>query len=131
MKESNSANYNDWLERGDHDLEDAERLFKNSGHNDTICFHAQQAVEKHLKGYLIYKRVNPRAIHHLEELAKDCAKFDKGFLNFLDECLTLTRYYIETRYPSLVPIEYSVEEAKEALKMAEEITKFVKERLKT
>jgi HEPN domain-containing protein len=105
MRKLNSTNYKDWLEKGDHDLEDANRLLKNGGHTDTICFHAQQAVEKYLKGYLVYKKINPRAIHHLEEIAKDCAKFDKAFLRFLDECLILTRYYIETRYPPLVSIE--------------------------
>lgn len=130
MKKTNSTNYEDWLEKGNHDLEDAKRLLKNSGYTDTICFHAQQAVEKYLKGYLVYKRINPRNIHHLEELAKDCAKFDKEFLKLLDECLILTRYYIETRYPPLIPIEYTKEEAREAIKIAQEIVGFVKERLK-
>ena len=129
MRKNNSVNYKDWMSKGDHDFEDAEKLLKNGGHADTICFHAQQAAEKYLKGYLVYKNVNPRAIHHLEELAKDCAKFEKGFLGFLDECLLLTRYYIETRYPPLVPIEYSREEAKKAVDMAEEIMAFVKELL--
>jgi len=130
MKKVNSTNYKDWLKKGDHDLEDAKRLLKNGGYPDTICFHAQQAVEKYLKAYLIYKKINPRAIHHLEELVKDCARFDKGFLRFLDECLILTRYYIETRYPPLIPIEYSKEEATEAIEMAERIIKFVKMKLK-
>lgn len=130
MRKANSTNYKDWLEKGKHDLEDAKRLLKNGGYTDTICFHAQQAVEKYLKGYLIYKKINPRDIHHLEELAKDCARFDKGFLGFLDECLILTRYYIETRYPPLVSIEYTKEEADKAIRMAEKITGFVKERLR-
>lgn len=49
MKKANSTNYKDWLEKGDHDLEDADRLLKNGGHTDTICFHTQQAVEKYLR----------------------------------------------------------------------------------
>ncbi len=116
MKKADSTNYRDWLEKGGHDLEDGMLLLKNGGYTDTICFHAQQAVEKYLKGYLVYKKNNPRAIHHLEELAKDCAKFDKEFLECLDKCLVLTRYYIETRYPPLVPIEYSREEAAQGCK---------------
>lgn len=130
MKKANSTNYKDWLEKGDHDLEDAQKLLKNGGHTDTICFHAQQAVEKYFKGYLVSKKVNPRGIHHLEELAKDCANFDKGFLELLDECLILTRYYIETRYPPLVPLEYTREEADKALKIAEGIIAFVKANLR-
>lgn len=130
MKKSNSTNYKDWLEKGSHDLEDAKRLLKNGGYTDTICFHCQQAVEKYLKGYLISKGINPRNIHHLEELTKDCAKFNKRFLKFLDKSLILTRYYIETRYPPLVPIEYTKEEAAEAVKMTEQIIKFIKNRLR-
>lgn len=129
MKKTNSTNYKGWFEKGNHNIEDARRLLTNGGYADTICFHAQQAAEKYLKGYLVSKKINPRAIHHLEELAKDCAKFDKDFLRFLDDCLLLTRYYIETRYPPLVPIAYSKKEAEEAVKIAEEIIEFVKEKL--
>lgn len=82
-----------------------------------------------MKGYLVSKEINPPKIHHLEKLAKDCVKFDKGFLEFLDECLLLSRYYIETRYPSLVPIEYTKEEAKKAIETAEKITEFIDNRL--
>lgn len=126
MKGKDSTNYKDWLEKGEHDLEDAQRLLENDGYTDTICFLAQQAAEKYLKGYLVFKKINPRPLHHLEELAKDCAGFEKGFLDWLDECRVLTRYYIETRYPPLVPIEYSKTEAKKAIKTAEDIIEFVK-----
>ena len=130
MRKTNSTNYLDWIERGDHDSEDAARLLKNGGYADTICFHAQQAVEKYLKGFLVYKKINPPQIHHLEELAKHCAKVDKEFLVFLDRCLILTRYYIETRYPPLVTIEYSKDEAIAALKITEEIIEFINDRIK-
>jgi len=129
MKRTDSLNYKDWLEKGSHDLEDAKRLLKNGGYTDTICFLAQQAAEKYLKGYLVAKGINPRAAHHLEELAKDCAGFTKGFLDFLDDYRILTRYYIETRYPPLAPIDYSREEAKKAIASAEKIIDFIEERL--
>lgn len=59
MSKTNSTNYKDWLEKAEHDLEDAKKLLQNGGYTDTICFHAQQAVEKYLKAYLIYKKINP------------------------------------------------------------------------
>ncbi len=130
MKKTNSTNYKSWLEQGNHDFEDAARLLKNGGYPDTICFHAQQAVEKYLKGFLVYNHKNPRAIHHLEELAKDCAEFDKDFLEILDDCLALTRYYIETRYPPLVLIAYTKDEAGKAIIKAEDIIAFVKKKIK-
>ncbi len=129
MKKTNSTNYKAWLEKASHDLEDAKKLLKNGGYADTICFHAQQAVEKYLKGYLVCKKINPRNIHHLEELAKDCAKSNKEFLKYLDECLILTRYYIETRYPPLAPIEHTKAEASRAIETAEKIIEFVKDKL--
>lgn len=130
MKNPDSFNYRDWMEKAGHDLEDAQRLLENNGYTDTICFHAQQAAEKYLKAYLVYRGVNPRAIHHLEELAKDCLRFDKEFECLLDECLLLSRYYIETRYPPLVPIDYSKKEAGRAIEMAERIVLFVEKKMK-
>lgn len=130
MKKTDSVNYWAWLKKGTHDLEDAKRLLENGGYADTICFLAQQAVEKYLKGYLMFKKINPRPLHHLEELAKDCARFEKRFLDFLDDYRILTRYYIETRYPPLVPIEYSKREAKRAIEMAKKIIKFIDSKLK-
>lgn len=129
MKKTNSTNYKDWLEKGEHNLADSKRLLKDGGYADTICFLAHQAVEKYLKGYLVSKEINPPKIHRLEKLAKDCVKFDRGFLEFLDECLLLSRYYIETRYPSLLPIEYTKEEAKKAIETAGKIIEFIEDRL--
>ncbi|MCX6647665.1 MAG: HEPN domain-containing protein [bacterium] len=39
-----------WLDKADMDLRAAEFLITASGFSDVICFHAQQAVEKLLKG---------------------------------------------------------------------------------
>lgn len=129
MKKIDSTNYKDWLEKGNHNLEDAKRLFKNGGYTDTICFLCQQAVEKYLKTYLITKKAVPGPIHHLEDLTRHCAKFEKDFLKFLDVCSLLSRYYIETRYPPLVPIEYTKEETAKAIAIAEEIIEFIENRL--
>ena len=120
----------EWFERGDHDIESSELLFNANGYTDTICFHAHQAVEKYLKGYLLYQGDRPRKIHNLEELAKDCATFDKNFLNYLDDCLFLTRYYIETRYPTSFPYNYPREEAKKAIETANVIIKFIRNKFK-
>jgi len=129
MRKTNSTNYVEWFKKAGHDLEDAVRLLHNDGYADTICFLSQQAVEKALKGYLVYCRINPRAIHQLEDLARDCAKINKDFLKILEDCFILTRYYIETRYPPVMPIEYKREEAQKAVKTAEKIMEFVKEKI--
>ena len=43
-----------WFERGNDDLRACEILMKENGTPNTICFHAQQAAEKYLKGFLAY-----------------------------------------------------------------------------
>lgn len=130
MKNADSTNYKDWITKGRHDFEDAKRLLESGGYADTICFLCQQAVEKYLKGYLVFKKTKPRAIHKLEDLANDCAKLDKSFSTIADECLFLSGYYIETRYPPLMPIEYPKKEALKAVETTEGILKFIVNRLK-
>ena len=41
-----------WFRKTDSDLADARRTTAGEGPYDTACFHAQQAVEKYLKGVL-------------------------------------------------------------------------------
>lgn len=41
-----------WFRKADSDLADARRTTASEGPYDTACFHAQQAVEKYLKGVL-------------------------------------------------------------------------------
>lgn len=130
MKKADSTNYKDWIEKGNHDFEDAKRLLGSGGYADTICFLCQQAVEKYLKGYLVFKKVKPRAIHALEDLANECAELDISFFNIADECLFLSGYYIETRYPPLVSIEYTKKEALKAVEAAKDILKLIASRLK-
>ncbi|ODS35974.1 MAG: hypothetical protein A7316_10480 [Candidatus Altiarchaeales archaeon WOR_SM1_86-2] len=77
----------EWFLKGNHDIETAQLLFDERGYNEVICFHIHQAVEKYLKGFLIYKGIRYKWIHDLEELAKACGDIDKEFLNYLDECV--------------------------------------------
>lgn len=44
----------EWIERGKHDLEVAKILLTEEEYSDIVLFHIHQAVEKHLKGFLIY-----------------------------------------------------------------------------
>ncbi|HID19880.1 MAG TPA: HEPN domain-containing protein [Methanophagales archaeon] len=45
----------EWIERGKHDLEVAKILLAEKEYSDVVLFHIHQAVEKYLKGFLIYK----------------------------------------------------------------------------
>lgn len=41
-----------WFRKGDSDLATAQLIAHSNGPYDTACFHAQQAAEKYLKGFL-------------------------------------------------------------------------------
>lgn len=61
-----------WLRKGESDLIAGKRIAESEGPYDTACFHAQQAVEKFLKGFLAFhERPIPRT-HDLEELVELC-----------------------------------------------------------
>jgi len=95
-----------------------------------ICFHIHQTIEKYLKGFLIYNGVGYKRIHDLEELAKACSDIDSEFLNYLDECSTITEYYFESRYPLGDIIDYPLEEVKESLDFAYKIIDFIDDKIK-
>jgi HEPN domain-containing protein len=44
-----------WFLKGESDLSAAHRILDGEGPYDTACFHAQQAAEKFLKGFLALK----------------------------------------------------------------------------
>ncbi len=48
-----------WIIKGDHDLGTAKITYLNiPEYLDTITFHCQQAVEKHLKAYLVFQSMS-------------------------------------------------------------------------
>lgn len=120
-----------WFAKAKADLESAEILFREGGATDTVCFLCQQAVEKYLKGFLIFKKKKFGKIHDLAVLLALCGEIDKDFLNWYEPAEKLTGYYIETRYPADIPVSYSPHEAKEALRQAGEIIEFTKKKVKS
>jgi len=125
MKENNKKSVQEWLVKGDHDIETAQFLFEKHGHTDIIGFLIQQAIEKYLKGYLIYHGWELKKIHDLQELINEATKIDKGFETFLDSCINISKYYVDTRYPGF-PTRYSRQEIKKSLGTASKIIEKVK-----
>ena len=121
MDEAFKRQAEEWFVRGRHDIETAQLLFDQRGHTDSIAYHIQQAIEKHLKGYLVLHGKKPPKIHELDTLLKHISDFDKDFIGFLDLCEKASRYYLEDRYPPGPPVEYSYEEIQEDLDRATEL----------
>jgi len=134
MKNKNQQKYKqlaeEWFLKGNHDIETAQLLFDKEGYNEVICFHIHQAIEKYLKGFLVYNGVRHKRIHDLEELIKACGDIDSNFLNFLDECSSITEYYFESRYPLGDIINYPLERVKESLDAAYNIIGLIDDKMK-
>ena len=113
-----------WFESAKRALEDGFLLEKTGGHSETICFQCHQAVEKYLKGFIVFNGTDIKddfMIHNLPRLLDYCVKFDASLEELRVYCIALNKYYIESRYPPDAPKDYPKEEVKQALQSAKEI----------
>ena len=118
----------EWFERGRHDIETAQLLYDERGHTDSIAYHIQQAVEKYLKGYLVFHGRKPPRIRDLDTLLNHITAFDDSFNDFLELCEKASRYYIEDRYPPVPVVEYEYNEIKTDLDKAWRLIRKVREK---
>ena len=118
-----------WIEKADEDLKFS-RISLEEGLEfyPQICFLLHQAVEKYLKAFIIACELDFQKIHDLGRLVQICAQKDDAFNQYFDKIADLNSYYIETRYPDY-EVQVSKSQAENALKLAEEISKFVKHKL--
>lgn len=90
----------EWLNRARSDLALAERRTPDVYLED-LCFHAQQAAEKAIKGVLIHLQVEFPYIHDLGQLLQLVARTGVTISEDLREAETLTRFAVVSRYPGL------------------------------
>ncbi len=91
-----------WLEFAREDFVLAEVALEKKIYNQ-VCFHAQQGVEKALKGFLRTQSRSVPKVHVLNELVALCREIDSSFSKLEQTCLKLDRFYILTRYPDALP----------------------------
>lgn len=113
-----------WFEKVRHDLRTAEvALAQTPPITDTAGFHAQQAVEKMLKAYLVWRGCEFEKIHDLRMLAQACAQYEKAFTDWIERVAPLSAYAVRFRYPGSA--EPSAEEVRAVLDVANDVWKFV------
>ncbi|TAL58007.1 MAG: HEPN domain-containing protein [Bacteroidetes bacterium] len=116
-----------WFEKADHDIIAAKSLIEiRPLILDVACFHCQQAVEKYLKAFLVYKEVDFEKTHNIRLLQNKCAAMDADFSQL--DFKNLNTFAVDARYPDF--ISPSVEEAKEYLIIAEKIKELVISKVK-
>ena len=95
----------EWFQYADMDLASAEYLHgMHPQPLEIICYHCQQSVEKYLKGYLIFKGVEPPKTHDLVDLNDLCFEYDARYGDIDKCCAVLTRYGVQPRYPQEIGI---------------------------
>ena len=112
MDEAIKKQAQEWFERGRRDFETAKLLYVNRGYADSIAYHIHQAIEKFLKGYLVFNGAKPPRIHELDTLLNKIIDFDKEFIKFLELCEKTSLYYFETRYPPGPPVDHDLDHIK-------------------
>jgi len=118
-----AAHARGWFLKADSDLADARRTVVSAGPFDTACFHAEQAAEKYLKGFLAFLEEPIPRTHDVEELQRVCLPF-AVHSKFTEIDLTaLSDYGVPSRYD----LEFwpDRETAADALHLAEQVREIV------
>jgi len=110
----------EWLKAAKSDYQYARVGIEEKKVFPQIAFLAQQSVEKFLKAFLVFHRVEPPRIHELPKLLDECVRIEPKLKKLRDACELLTGFYIEARYPPDIP-EYSRTEILEAFKSAQKV----------
>lgn len=119
----------EWLNRARSNLAQA-RAFQPGVYFEDLCFNAQQAAEKAIKALLLHRGIYFPYIHDLAELLRLLEQRGEDIPPPVRDAKQLTDYAVEARYPG--PLEpVSREEYKEALALAEEVVRWVEERLRS
>jgi HEPN domain-containing protein len=116
----------EWLIKADNDLTTAAHTLTlgKDCPTDTVCFHAQQCVEKYIKALLVFRATVFPKTHNIRELRgllppKLRPKLDSKVQD------RLTRYATVGRYPGGGP-EVTLAEARQAVAIARRVRKEVR-----
>ncbi|MDA8325330.1 MAG: HEPN domain-containing protein [Nitrospiraceae bacterium] len=89
---------------------------------ETVCFHAQQCIEKYLKAFLVMKNIAFPKTHDIVSIVGLLPAMP--ILMSTDEQELLTGYAVTVRYPG--DVEPSLTEARNAVKIARRVRKDIR-----
>ncbi|MBW8049769.1 MAG: HEPN domain-containing protein [Cytophagales bacterium] len=118
-----------WIIKGDHDLGTSKLTLEHiAEYKDIIGFHCQQAVEKYLKGYLIFLDIDFEHKHNLTyllDLISSKDKFSDQYYKMVDK---LEDYAVEIRYPEKI-VEPTDKELQDAINIADKFRKIILDKM--
>ena len=97
----------EWFRYSQNDLISARHLFENvyPKQIEIACYLSQQCAEKSLKGFLIFKDIDPPRTHDLVKLCQLCINYDSTFSKISNICSDLTPYGVGVRYPNQLTVD--------------------------
>jgi HEPN domain-containing protein len=122
--------YESWIDRAKSSYELA-KIADNIGihiYYEDLCYQVQQAVEKALKGLLIYYGFEPEFTHNIEILLTALEKHTKIPEN-IKESMKLTIYAVQTRYPGEYD-EVTKEEYMKSIRIAKNCLDWIDNKIK-
>lgn len=126
MSDRNVDFCREWLKKANHNLITARSVLSlEDGPTDTPCFHAQQAVEKALKGMLTFHGEAFGRTHDLLALLDLVSPFLPELARFEEALGAMSDYAVETRYPGDA-MEPDRIDAIEALQVAGQVVAMIK-----
>ena len=121
------SSYEEWLKRARSSLELAKYSNNELVYYEDLCFQIQQAVEKGLKGLLIYYGVEPERTHHLSVLLQKLEEYTE-IDDEIKEVLKLYNFAVQTRYPGEYE-EIEKEEYEQSIIIAEKCLSWIDEKI--
>ena len=115
--------YESWINRAISSYSLSRAMVNDDVYYEDLCYQAQQAVEKALKGLLIYYGVEPEFTHNIGVLLNELEKHTE-IPNAVKEAIKLTNYAVQTRYPGAYE-DITKTEYEEAVKIATDCLEWV------
>lgn len=127
----NEETVRNWIRKAENDLKiGKDELSFPEPATDMVCFHMQQCAEKYLKAFLIFHGKEYPKTHRLAVLISLCAQIDREFERLMGEGVDrLSRYAAALRYGEEFYMP-DVDEAQQAIELAERTKRFVLDKLK-
>jgi len=127
MDEVHAALTRRWLAKAANDLRAADLVSAApDGPLDTAIYHCQQAAEKAVKGFLIFRDEPFEKTHDIVRVVRLAERFEPTFETLVEQARLLTPLAWQFRYPSEVPDDEPTRaQFEEALREAHEIYNFV------
>lgn len=130
MDEQRLITVRQWFKKAESDFKTIKNNFKDEEPpTDAICFHVQQAIEKYLKGTLIYFGDHITKTHDLVSLLTSIADKIPELKELEDDLDEISRYGVEVRYPDVI-YDPSIEEANKAYAIAIKVKEIIMLKIK-